>query len=129
TGKGQRLFWATSFVGVSLVFVWLVARATDGFSGPIGKWLEFRPLLYIGKISYGIYLYHRFMPDLVRYVFRAAGWAAPHTLRLFFLASALTVVVASASWHLIERPLNRLKDRSADFGEAPPQTRENLAVS
>jgi peptidoglycan/LPS O-acetylase OafA/YrhL len=36
----------------------LIYRAAEGFTGIPGILLTRRPLLYIGKISYGIYIYH-----------------------------------------------------------------------
>src|SRR5262249_16542673 len=48
----------------ALVFVWLIKRASLGFSGLGGSILELRPLVYTGKISYGIYIYHPFVYSL-----------------------------------------------------------------
>jgi peptidoglycan/LPS O-acetylase OafA/YrhL len=72
--------------------------------------LEFRPIVYLGQISYGIYAYHMFMPWVLTKVFRQVGWAfpGPGPWR-FVLASLATVLVAMASWHLFERPINNLK--------------------
>jgi len=105
------LFFSTAYLGVSLVFVWLVGRAAQGFGGKLGAFLEWRPLLYIGKISYGVYLYHNFMPRLVSEAANALGLSQPGTVLTFLFASALTFLVAAASWHLIERPINRLKEQ------------------
>jgi peptidoglycan/LPS O-acetylase OafA/YrhL len=110
-GRGLRFFWSTSYLGVSLVFVWLVGRAAQGFKGKLGAILEWAPITYVGKISYGIYLYHFFMPDIVRYLARSLSLSPPHTLLTFFLASALTLTTAIISWHLIERPINQWKER------------------
>ena len=44
---------------------WVVLRASTGFRGPIGKLLEIKPLIYLGTISYGIYVYHNFIPSLI----------------------------------------------------------------
>jgi len=109
-GRGLRFFWSTSYLGVSLVFVWLVGRAAEGFKGKLGAILEWPPLTYVGKISYGIYLYHFFMPDIVRYLAKSLSLRSPHTLLTFFFASALTLTASIISWHLIERPINRWKE-------------------
>lgn len=110
-GHGMRFFWSTSYLGVSLVFGWLVARASEGFKGTMGILLELKPLVYVGRISYGMYLYHNFMPGLVRYLARTLGLRPPRTLMTFFIASALTLLVAAASWQLVEKPISRWKDR------------------
>lgn len=102
-------FWllARDF-GPALIFFWLVNRAAEGFRGPLGKLLEFRPLLYIGTISYGMYLYHNFLPWLCE----LADMPLPeHGIMRFAVLLPLTFATAALSWHLFERPLNDLKDR------------------
>ena len=74
--------------------------------------LRLFPLLYLGKISYGLYLYHYIVywvidgckPDQ-----HALTYAQPWTTQLFKLST--TVVVATASWFLVEQPILRWKDR------------------
>jgi peptidoglycan/LPS O-acetylase OafA/YrhL len=41
-------------LALAFVFTWMVARAAEGFAGLFGKLLSLRPLVYLGKISYGI---------------------------------------------------------------------------
>jgi peptidoglycan/LPS O-acetylase OafA/YrhL len=111
TGQARGLVLVTSYVGPSLLFVWLVGSAAQGFKGMTAVWLECRVLLYIGKISYGIYLYHFFMPRLVRYLASALGLGELSTLLTFVCATTVTLFTAAASWHLIEKPISRVKDR------------------
>ena len=93
-----------------LTFVWVIAAASRGFGGIVGRALAAGPMVYLGRISYGLYLYHFFMINEVR---RAAvhlglpgltaGWP-------FVLAcSAASIVAATVSWFAIERPINKLK--------------------
>src|SRR4029079_12751697 len=89
-GRWMVFFWATPFLGVSMVFMWLVGNAASGFSGRLGRLLEFSPLLYVGRISYGMYLFHAFMPPLVSYIAATIGLSQPRTSLMFFLASGLT---------------------------------------
>jgi peptidoglycan/LPS O-acetylase OafA/YrhL len=110
THRGMRIFWSpTQYFGVSLLFAWIIARAAEGFSGGLGALLETKPLLYLGKISYGIYLYHLFVLFLVRFLFRSRG-IVPGTLATFVTASGLTLAIATVSWHVIERPISRWKE-------------------
>ena len=48
--------------GAALVFCWLIGAASRGFVGTTGRLLEWRPIVYLGKISYGIYIYHFLVP-------------------------------------------------------------------
>ncbi len=69
--------------------------------------LRWRVLVYLGQISYGIYLYHYVIFWLIdggKFV-QNPSW----TIRAEKVG--LTLIVASASWHLIERPILRWKDR------------------
>jgi peptidoglycan/LPS O-acetylase OafA/YrhL len=63
--------------------------------------LDFAPLVWIGRISYGLYLYH--MPVIV--LLRPTGPA------MALAAAGLTVASALLSFLVIERPCLRLKDR------------------
>ena len=99
-------------LAVSLVFAWVVHGAAQGFSGPVGRLLEAGAVVYVGKISYGIYIFHNFMPVLVPRLFARLGLAYPdpsEAARQFLTLLACTLVVATLSWHLFEAPINRLK--------------------
>ena len=98
-------------VGVSLASAWTVGTAARGFSGAIGRALQLRPVVYVGTISYGLYLFHGFMPYVLgRYVPGFTGMAWP--LRALLLTIA-TFAVAAASWKVFEAPILQLKDRWA----------------
>jgi peptidoglycan/LPS O-acetylase OafA/YrhL len=92
------------------VLVPIVGYAALGFSGVTGRVLESRPLRHVGKISYGIYVFHNFMPELLHALATRLRIAVPTmgggAIALLVL---MTIAVAWASWNLIERPLLRLK--------------------
>jgi peptidoglycan/LPS O-acetylase OafA/YrhL len=102
----QHIFQDTAF---ALISVWLVAGASRGFGGLGGRVLSLSPLVYLGTISYGIYLYHFF----AIWGFQAAlGWNRgqyPNQGMYFVVLTAATVVVATGSWFALERPVNGLK--------------------
>ena len=72
--------------------------------------LQSQPFLYCGKITYGIYVYHMFAPDILRTMlsFFGATYTAQGWLNFTFVTLA-TVATASLSWHLFEQPINGLK--------------------
>lgn len=80
------------------------------------QWLNFAPLQHLGRISYGLYLYHPFVALAVDKVTRHSLSVWP---RLVVCVLA-TIVVAEISWLLIERPLLSLKD-SLPYGAARPK--------
>jgi peptidoglycan/LPS O-acetylase OafA/YrhL len=94
----------------ALVFVWLVARAAHGFGGLAGAVLSSRPLVYLGTISYGLYVVHLLVPGALAATVARAGLALPgHPALRFACLVATTIGVATLSWFCIERPLNALK--------------------
>lgn len=132
---GYVLCYLTSFFGggwdvasvfqdlcVGVCFVWLIDRAARGFGGIWGSVLEWKPLIYIGKMSYGIYVYHVFAPYLLKATLRTpvleerdlgvAGW---------LLTAFVSIIMAALSWHLMEQPINNLRRL---FPYAPSQRLE-----
>lgn len=103
----------TSELGMGLTFAWVIAGAADGFGGVTGKVLGSPALRYLGKISYGIYVYHFNVPGLIRdkiaprlhLTLPASDW-----LRLPIFA-VVTVFIAALSWRLMEQPINAWKRR------------------
>jgi peptidoglycan/LPS O-acetylase OafA/YrhL len=71
--------------------------------------LEGRPIVYLGRISYGIYLYH----FIILHALDARGSENPDGVPLATLLTflALTVVVPAISFKFIESPLLRIKER------------------
>lgn len=107
---GMRLLVAFHEIAFAMICCWLIASAERGFGGITGRILALRPVVYLGKISYGIYAYHLFTLWLLIQLFRRVGLAFPaHGAMRFALAAPVTVAVAAASWHLFERPINQLK--------------------
>jgi peptidoglycan/LPS O-acetylase OafA/YrhL len=104
-------------LAIAVLGLWLVARASRGMGGLAGAVLEWRPIRYLGTISYGIYVYHLLMPALLPKVARRFGRPdlfAPlgdQTVPYLLFYACVTGVVAALSWHLFEAPINRLKDR------------------
>jgi peptidoglycan/LPS O-acetylase OafA/YrhL len=112
-------------------FVILVARTVTGFDGPIARFLTNPGLVFAGRISYGLYIYHilvamlfdRWLPSPMRFLI-----AIP-SLRLIVFGIA-TLFVAALSWWLLEQPINRLrsvKTRTV-LGPVPTQDHPDVGV-
>jgi len=100
-------------VSATLVCTWIVNRATTGFTGAVKRFLEWRPLVYVGTISYGMYVYHMFLISVLSWLAVVFGrpdiFPNKDGLQLFIYVSLATIAVASLSWHFFEKPLNNLK--------------------
>lgn len=90
---------------VALIALWLIRRAKDcRLMRPL---LFNRGTLFIGTVSYGIYIYHL----LVGAALHALEPRGMGPLTFVVVATLLTIAVASASWYGIEKPFLRLKYR------------------
>lgn len=95
-----------------LFFTWLIHAASGGFGGVTGRVLELPPLLYLGKISYGLYILHNFAPAAVRWMAATSGYSLLNASVPRLIAMVIfTVAFASLSWFALEAPLNSLKSR------------------
>jgi peptidoglycan/LPS O-acetylase OafA/YrhL len=111
----------------------------EGLVWRVWRW---RPFVFLGKISYGMYLYHLFFPVLTyRVLFRLAARApsaaarqavldsqqAPATLVIMFV---VLVVAAACSWYLLEQPFRRWQRLFpypiSSPGLAPAATRQRV---
>lgn len=85
---------------LAVAFGWIVIGAASGFGGMVGRVLEHRVTVYVGRISYGIYLVHNFMPALVA---KAIGPLPKHQAALIVIPA--TFAVCALSYRYMERPL------------------------
>jgi peptidoglycan/LPS O-acetylase OafA/YrhL len=97
-------------LAMAFLFVWLVSSAAHSFHGPVGALLEWKPVNYLGRISYGVYVLHAFMPVVLFYFLKWSHLPLPeHSVARFLVLVAMSIAVASASWHFLESPINNLK--------------------
>jgi peptidoglycan/LPS O-acetylase OafA/YrhL len=77
---------------------------------PLVRPMEWAPMRAIGKVSYGVYLWHGLALRIAEHGLR------PHThnrLVIEIAGAVIAAVAVSASWFLIEQPFLRLKRRVA----------------
>jgi peptidoglycan/LPS O-acetylase OafA/YrhL len=79
---------------VSVVFAGLISATLAGFRGVLGKILDHPVIQHVGRISFGLYLFHAPMPLLL-------GWILPWLWHPFFSGPWLMLrilVFGLASW-------------------------------
>lgn len=116
----QVLFTRTA---LGIVSLWVIDRLVRGITGPVGTVFNNAALRYIGKISYGIYLFHNLIPWVYDRINYLAGRyhvpiprPVPGTWQLesqILIQLVLLLVLSAVSWQLLEYPINRLKSRFA----------------
>jgi peptidoglycan/LPS O-acetylase OafA/YrhL len=102
--EGGMLRYYTNDLLCGTFYAWLTLQAALGVRGVLGPVFDNGVLQYVGRISYGLYLVHNFMPDIVTKLFgpMPKAQAAPIVL-------ALTFAVCILSWHFFEKPILGLK--------------------
>ena len=78
----------------------IIAAVVSVPRGPLARLLTWAPLVWIGTLSYGIYLWH--FPVAV---YLDAGRTGLHGAALLAVRTLVTVAVATASFYLVERPV------------------------
>lgn len=118
---------------LSCASFFIIRQARGGFTGLFGKIVDLPVLRYLGKISYGLYVYHNFMPWIWRCI---TGQETANPLPIILMRNPvlnkplvalgaqvlLLVLIASASWFLFEKPLNDLKNVIAGGGRHAKKT-------
>jgi peptidoglycan/LPS O-acetylase OafA/YrhL len=107
---------------VDAVFLaWIVAVSIGGISGVWGRFLGWAPVVYIGRISYGIYVYHVFVIVAISPLLAAWGLSAQqHAYGRIAVLIAVTLGLSSLSWHLLEQPFLAWKDAIKPRGAPRP---------
>lgn len=82
--------------------------------------LEFRPLHYLGKISYGLYMYHVVAISIAHYLTKQLQ--PGNDIMLYTLTILLTIALSSASYHWFESRFLRPKNRFASTTNEQPVT-------
>lgn len=99
----MQLIWVLFFSSV-------IVRASLNTPGVFKVVLENPIVSYLGKISYGIYVIHLFVPTLFYFV-NPTSIFIQNKYMGFFGFFAITVFFATISWHIIEKPFLKLKKK------------------
>ena len=93
-------------VPLALLFGWLIINVSSNSHSVIS--LENKPLNYLGKISYGIYMYHMPVVYATSFLFKKYIFltTTPVYFPMFFLTVFIfTITIASLSYFYIEQPI------------------------
>lgn len=102
-------YWSNAISAVLILGVLGVAapRLNNALSNPV--------LTYLGRISYGLYLYHFPLAAL----FYVAGFGSTGNL---LLTTAISIPLAALSWRYVERPILNVSNRGEVLAKATAAT-------
>lgn len=92
----------------------LVGWGATGAPGALTRVLSLRPLTYVGRISYGLYLWH--YPPMV-FKARAVGMTAKMEVALVGVVAAFAI--AALSWRYLEQPIMAWSRQRQDVRATP----------
>jgi peptidoglycan/LPS O-acetylase OafA/YrhL len=101
TGSARE-FRSGLLIAVAVAAVLVITPVALDQRGPVAAVLAWRPLVWLGTISYGVYLWH--WPLFLLLNGERTGWSG---LSLFGVRCAVTLAVSTVSWWLIEQPIRR----------------------
>jgi peptidoglycan/LPS O-acetylase OafA/YrhL len=128
----KTLFFRTS---MSLFCLYLVARASygNGFPSLIGSLLDNAFMRHIGRISYGLYVYHMLVPTLVvPFIIKVLHRFLHITITfsegpMKLVSLIVLILLASVSWYIFEAPFIRLK-KYFQLSQVKPAAAMNTAA-
>ena len=105
----MSLWPSLAILGFNLVYFSLIGLVLCYAGHPALRVLRDRRLLYLGTISYGLYIYH---PLVFLCVARFCGWLGlGGNLGIELVKLIASVALAALSWHHVELPILALRDR------------------
>jgi peptidoglycan/LPS O-acetylase OafA/YrhL len=127
-GDGRMLgvHWLFGLAAAGVLLPAVIGRPSQGW---VRRLLANRVLLYLGTISYGIYLWHWILIKEARELGLDMGTGLPAYIGWTAFALVATTVAASASWFLVERPVLRLKRLVPDRGRIAAESGKPSAPS
>lgn len=112
--------WMTwiSLYGVVALLLLLPGVFGPQDRGVIRRVLRWRPVVFLGLVSYGVYLWHELWID------KYLQWSDTHLFnspvwQMLAVVVALSVVAATISYYVVERPALRLKRGGGARGPVP----------
>lgn len=117
------LVWRMGMALIIAGMVWLIVQPMRGTG-----WLDSRPMVWLGEISYGIYLWH--LPVQTALARLAPGAFDSPALSMFALAltTGVTLILASLSFYFVERPIIRRFSRRRWTKLAPEARQASLRM-
>jgi len=95
---------------------WVLIASLNGIKSRYASFLGWSPLIYLGRISYGVYVYHVFIIVLLSPYLIANGLDVVTRSAVLLV---VTLALSALSWHWLEQPIIAWKNRLGETKPAP----------
>jgi peptidoglycan/LPS O-acetylase OafA/YrhL len=99
----QMLTWQGYYLPFFAALVWIGALGR----GPLARVMSWAPLVYLGELSYGIYIFHFPVLWLIVNNFPGAASGSVPTGAVLFVGAIGVLAVSALSYHFWEAPIRR----------------------
>jgi peptidoglycan/LPS O-acetylase OafA/YrhL len=108
-----NLSWLVKDLAVYFLFVYLLLYSLKEEEGPVRKFLSLKFMVYLGTISYGLYVFHLIVPWLVENAMNKANFLKwINTSPMFYpLCILVTIILSHVSYYYYEGLFLRFKSR------------------
>jgi peptidoglycan/LPS O-acetylase OafA/YrhL len=115
-----KLMFTYPLVGIGTALI--IYSLTQGGMGFVSSLFRNGWLAYLGKISYGLYVYHKlgiFLANRITNQFLSPERLLMHPVAGLLLSFVITVLISALSYQLLEKPFLKLKERFAVIHTRP----------
>jgi peptidoglycan/LPS O-acetylase OafA/YrhL len=99
----RMLTWQGYYLPAFACLVWVGALGR----GPLSRVMSWSPLVYLGELSYGVYIFHWPVYELTRNLLGRWG-IEMHPYNAAALSGAGTLLISALSYHFWETPIRHL---------------------
>lgn len=98
-------------ITLDFIAITLIIGCRCKYQGLFGMILNSKTMLYLGRISYGVYLYHKPIPLFLGLIFSKMGVTDLNKYLYLSIALVLTLIISHFSFVLIEKRFIKLKSK------------------
>lgn len=111
--------------GGALAFALLIVVLAQQ-RGVISKAMQMRPLVYLGEISFSLYMVHQIVIRVMEmYPSITAGFGLPATLTIYYISA---IVISAIAHNLIEKPVQKIILRAVGKFKTEPSVSSALSA-
>ena len=109
---GAQFFLRQALYGLMAFFLLIPAVFGDQDRSLVRRFLRWTPVAYFGLVSYGVYLWHQAWLGYVQREWLGQPEFSGPIVALVVIAGTLSLMTATLSYFLVERPVLRFKDQA-----------------